>query len=56
MTIWDNLEKSGVITGGWDYNEPNLNYDQIVDPDTDNNVYYEGLGIITTWSNIAKTI
>lgn len=56
MTTWENLEKAGALTGGWQYEEANLTYDQITDIDTGNYVYYEGLGMLTTWSNIAKTI
>lgn len=56
MTTWENLEKVGVIEGGWEYEEANLTYDQIIDIDTGNKVYYNGLGLLTTWSNISKTI
>lgn len=56
MTTWENLEKVGALTGGWEYEEANLTYDQINDLDTGNLVYYGGLGILTTWTNINKTI
>ncbi len=55
MTTWDNLEKIGTITGGWSYNEVNLAYDQPVDPDTGNTVYYNGIGLSTTWTNQPKS-
>lgn len=54
-TTWENLEKSGVLTGGWQYEEANLTYDQITDIDTGNYVYYEGLGLLAVWTNINKT-
>ena len=55
MTNWDLIEKGG-ITGGWEYNESNLEYDQIIDQDSQNYVFYNGVGVATVWSNIAKTI
>jgi hypothetical protein len=54
--MWDNQEKSGTIGGGWQYDEPNLTYDAMLDPDTGNPVYYDGFGIDTSWTNITKTI
>ena len=56
MTTWGNLEKTGALTGGWQYDEPNLTYDQLIDVDTDNLVYYDGIGLLAVWTNIAKTI
>jgi len=53
---FENLEKVGTITGGWDYEEQDLDYEQIADVDTGNTVFYEGLGITTDWTNINKTI
>ena len=56
MTTWDNIEKSGTIGGGWFYNEANLEYNQLIDPDSGNPVYYDGLGVSSSWTNIPKTI
>jgi len=52
-TIWDNLEKSGTITGGWIYNQPGFSYNQAIDPLTGNTVYYNGVGLGQTWINQA---
>jgi len=54
---WENLEKPGIINdGGWDYEEQDLDYDQILDLDTGNTVFYEGLGVSTDWTNLNKTV
>lgn len=52
---WDNIEKSGVTTGGWTYNEPNLQYNQVTDPDTGNSVKYNGFGVSQTFTNQSKS-
>ena len=49
-TIWDLIEKVGTFLGGWQYNEPNLTYNQLLDPDSGNVVYYNGLGLGQTWT------
>ena len=54
-TTWDNQEKVGTGTGGWQYNEPNLNYNSVLDPDSNLPVYYNGIGVTTSWSNGTKT-
>lgn len=51
MTTWDNVEKSGT---GWAYNEPNLVYDQVTDPDSGDAVSYNGIGTATVWTNLNK--
>jgi hypothetical protein len=55
MTTWDNIEKSGTGNGGWEFNEPNLTFNQSIDPDSGNTVYFNGLGLSTTWTNISKS-
>lgn len=52
---WDLIEKSGFTGGGWDYNEPNLTYNEDIDPDTGASVTYNSLGTEDTWTNINKT-
>ncbi len=52
---FENLEKVGTIIGGYDYEEEDMDYDQVLDLDTGNTVFYEGLGISTDWTNINKT-
>lgn len=56
MTNWDYQEKSGTAVGGWEYNENNLAYNSLTDPDTGNNVYYNGFGLSQSWSLLTKTI
>jgi hypothetical protein len=56
MTTWDFLEKTGISGGGWTYDEGNLAYDDLQDPDTGNVVYYNGFGSEAVWSLLAKTI
>lgn len=55
MTTWDLIEKSGTITGGWTYNEPNLAYNQVLDPDSGTPVYYNGFGSTPTWTLQTKS-
>ena len=54
---WDLIEKSGNPTGGgWDYNEPNLTYNEAIDPDTFLSVFYNSLGADAgTWTNTNKS-
>lgn len=54
MATWDTQEKPGASGGGWDYNESNLTYDEDIDPDSDLEVYYNGLGEEITWTNQTK--
>lgn len=54
-TTWDNLEKATTFSGGWDFNEVNLAFNQVNDPDTGNLVYFNGIGLLTTWTNIPKS-
>lgn len=56
MTTWDLQEKSGTGIGGWTYNEPNLTYNQLLDPDSGSPVYYNGFGNTATWTLLTKTI
>lgn len=51
MATWDNQEKPGALIGGWSYDELGLTYDQVLDLDTGNTVFYNGLGIAQTWTN-----
>jgi hypothetical protein len=52
---WDLLEKSGFANGSWDYNEPNMNYNQDRDSDTLASVTYNSLGTLGTWTNTNKS-
>ena len=54
MSNWDNIEKSGG-SDGWEYDEVNLTYDALVDPDSGSTVYYNGIGTVTTFTNITKS-
>jgi len=53
-TTWDNLEKSGGITGGWSFNETNMSFNQSLDIDTGNTVFFNGLGLLAIWTNLTK--
>lgn len=50
-TTWDDIELTGTGTGGWEYNEPNLTYNQDVDPDSGESVLYNGIGFTTSWAS-----
>lgn len=53
---WDNQEKSGVTGAGWFYDEPNLFYDELKDPDSGNeDVFYDGIGLTTEWTNVTES-
>jgi len=52
---WDLIEKTGFALGGWDYNEPNMQYNQDIDADTSNSVTYNQLGASGTWNNLNKS-
>jgi len=56
MTTWDYQEKSNTSTGGWQYNESNLEYNSMLDPDSGSPVYYNGIGLSSSWSLLSKTI
>lgn len=53
-TTWDNLEKPTTYIGGWTYDEAGITYDMVIDLDTGNKVYYDGLGLLSVWTNINK--
>ena len=52
---WDLLQKSGFPSGGWTYNELNVDYNQDLDIDTGSNVTYNALGAAGTWTNTNKS-
>lgn len=54
-TTWENLEKSTTFEGGWDFNEIDITFNQTTDPDTGNIVYFNGLGLLSVWTNITKS-
>lgn len=56
MATWDYQEKSNTVGGGWFYDEANLGYDDLLDPDSGNPVFYDGFGLAQTWSLLSKTI
>jgi hypothetical protein len=41
MTNWDLQEKSNNTAGGWTYDENNLVYDYLLDPDSGLPVFYD---------------
>lgn len=54
MATWDNQEKSG-NTQGWEYDESNLLYDSSNDPDSNSTIYYNGIGTVSSFTNITKS-
>lgn len=50
---WDLLEKSGI--GAWEYDEANFLYDSATDPDSGSAVYYNGIGTVSSFTNLAKS-
>jgi len=54
MATWDNVEKSGSTTA-WEYNEVNMTYNQLLDPDSNLPVLYNGIGVSTSITNVPKT-
>jgi len=53
-TTWENLEKPTTFSGGITFNEAGIAFNQVIDPDTGNIVYFNGVGLLSTWTNIAK--
>jgi hypothetical protein len=51
MVSFDSQEKAG---SGWDYNDMNLTYNAVFDPDSGNEVFYNGIGRVTTFTNQSK--
>ena len=51
-TTWDLQEKSG---SSQEYNEANLSYDEINDPDGGNPVYYNSVGLTPVYTLQAKS-
>lgn len=54
MATWDNQEKAG-SESGYEYNEFNLTYNQLTDPDSGLAVLYNGFGIATSFTNQPKS-
>lgn len=53
MSTWNNYEKSGTATGGWDYNEEDILYNSALSVDNQI-VRYNGLGTAQTFTNETK--
>lgn len=53
MSTWDNQEKAG-NTQGWEYDESNLLYDSLSDPDSGLAVLYNGMGTSSSFTNVIK--
>ena len=51
MANWDNQEKGGT---GWNYNETNLEYNQAIDPDSGDEVFYNSVGLLPVFTNVTK--
>lgn len=53
-TTWDNVEKSGSTSSGWEYGERNLEYGSLTDPDGNSKVYYGSIGLTIAITNQVK--
>jgi hypothetical protein len=51
MSTWDNQIKSG---NDWEYNEQNLAYNDLYDPDGNAIIYYNSAGSSPTYTNVTK--
>jgi hypothetical protein len=51
-TTWDLQEKGGQA---WEYNETNLDYNSVLDPDGGNGVYYNSSGLAPSYTLQAKS-
>lgn len=40
---------------GWLYDQANITYDGATDPISGNTVYYDGLGVVASWTNQNKS-
>ncbi len=43
---WENIVKSGI---GWTYNKSDYEYSLATDPETGNQIFYNGAGEVTVW-------
>ena len=55
MATWDFQEKAGLEGGGWDLNEPNLSFNEVIDPDSGKEVLFNSLGKPSVWTNQNKS-
>ena len=55
MASWDNQEKPGTLSGGWELNEYNLSLNALLDPDSGLAVRLNGIGTSQSWSNQTKS-
>ena len=51
-TTWDLQEKGGQA---WEYDEANLEYDSLLDPDGSNPIYYNSSGLRPVYNLQAKS-
>ena len=54
-TTWETYELPGVTGGGWEYDNAAMTYDDLVDADTGQTLYYDGEGTSQTWTTQTKS-
>lgn len=54
-TSWETYELPGTTGGGWEYDNAAIAYDDLVDGDTGQTLYYDGEGTIQVWTTISKS-
>jgi hypothetical protein len=55
MATWENIGKPGNQGSGQLYDDLNLEYDALTDPDSGNSVFYDGIGQSQVWTNEPKS-
>jgi len=55
MATWEHQLKPGTEGGGQQYDDSNLEYDALLDPDSGNSVFYDSIGQSQTWTNQSKS-
>lgn len=54
-TAWDTFKKPGEVVGGWPFNDPLITFNQAIDVETGDAVFFNGLGTAQVWFNTNKT-
>jgi len=54
-TTWETYELPGVTGGGWEYDDEDTEYDDDIDDETGQTLYYDGEGTAQTWTTQNKS-
>ena len=55
MTKWQTQPRPGTLTGGWAFNEAQLQFNSLDDPNGLDQVMFNGTGIGQTWTTLLKS-